>query len=899
MSNVAKLKKKAAELEQKRQFDKALAIYIQILDQSDGSLDEADVALYNRVGDLLVRKNEVGKAVDYYEKAVDLYADGGFFNNAIALCNKILRNSPGRSSIYYKLGKISAKKGFVSDAKQNFLEYADRMQKAGQLDEAFRALKEFADLCPDQDDIRLMLAEQLSKKDRKGEALQQLQTLYAKFEGEGRTSEARATVDRMKAIDPAIEPKASTAPRAPKASDLVFLDVSYDEPQQQGRTPAPPARAVAPPDSHRYEDVAPDDDLDADDEADYAEEEESSEAETFAAGDDRTPDEAADDERIEGLEASAAVEPDPWLRRGHELSDLLDFEPTAFGGAELPDERASHDTRTPTPTHDLVLPGELPMLDFTDSDEPHAGAGFDGGRDDASLDFITPFDEPIAPDVPEETGSLLDLEPPIVRDDSAELPAFGAGGVDLGFSHDDSGFLDIDQGAESLSRGSDSEENKGTHAPLEFGDSGDLQPSGFEDAGEAGEAAEPGELDAIGSGGEGGDTIGAAAATDAEPEWDLADSFATDDATDDATAPAANSIEGLRNAVQRGSGDPTLRRRLAEMLLESGQREEGLSELELTMIGFERAGDLDSADSVADEIIHINPNSVRHHQKRVEYAFRTNDKSRLGGAYLELADSLFRSGQQEKARSVYQRVLELAPDDIRAQAALSAFIEAPPDPAPAPAPRKEKKEQSGIFRRYTAQPERPAAQAEPAGPSMTTGDDDDFVNLGDWLRDDDGPRSTRMVVDERPPSGDEEADFADMLRRFKQGVAQNVAEEDHESHYDLGVAYKEMGLLDEAIAEFQKALRGTGHRVRTYEALGQCFLEQSQFQVAHTVLHRALAESGHGDDQLVGVLYLLGYASEGLQRRDEALMHYQRVFAVDIHFRDVDARIAGLQRVAG
>jgi len=49
----------------------------------------------------------------------------GFFNNAIALCNKILRNSPGRASIYYKLGKISAHKGFVSDAKINFLEYAD------------------------------------------------------------------------------------------------------------------------------------------------------------------------------------------------------------------------------------------------------------------------------------------------------------------------------------------------------------------------------------------------------------------------------------------------------------------------------------------------------------------------------------------------------------------------------------------------------------------------------------------------------------------------------------------------------------------------------------------------------------------------------------------------------
>ena len=185
MSNAAKLKKKAAEFEQKKQFDKALQLYIQILDSGADDGDEGDVALYNRVGDLLMRQGTVGDAMTYYEKAVDLYAESGFFNNAIALCNKILRQSPGRNSIYYKLGKISAKKGFISDAKQNFLEYASRMQTGGQLDEAFRALKEFADLCPDQDDIRLMLADQLSKKDRKGEALEQLQVLYREVRARG------------------------------------------------------------------------------------------------------------------------------------------------------------------------------------------------------------------------------------------------------------------------------------------------------------------------------------------------------------------------------------------------------------------------------------------------------------------------------------------------------------------------------------------------------------------------------------------------------------------------------------------------------------------------------------------------------------------------------------------
>src|SRR4051812_4257408 len=251
MSNVAKLKKQAAELEQKKQFDKALAVYVKLLDSFDEYADELDVALFNRVGDLMLRQGNVADAVDYYEKAVDRYSDTGFFNNAIALCNKILRHSPGRASVYYKLGKISAHKGFKNDAKVNFLEYADRMQKSGKVDEAFRALKEFADLCPDQDEIRLMLADQLTKADRKSEAIEQLQMLYQRYDADGRESEAKATAARMRAIDPSVEPRsAGGSDRATSTGGLVFLDLdtpaprssgSFDRPSGPFDRPLPPA----------------------------------------------------------------------------------------------------------------------------------------------------------------------------------------------------------------------------------------------------------------------------------------------------------------------------------------------------------------------------------------------------------------------------------------------------------------------------------------------------------------------------------------------------------------------------------------------------------------------------------------------------------------------------------
>ena len=85
-------------------------------------------------------------------------------------------------------------------------------------------------------------------------------------------------------------------------------------------------------------------------------------------------------------------------------------------------------------------------------------------------------------------------------------------------------------------------------------------------------------------------------------------------------------------------------------MLETGNREGGIQELDAAMLGYERSGDLAAATSVADEIVRIDPSSVKHHQKRVEYAYRTNDKTLLVESYLALADALFRSGQVDKSR---------------------------------------------------------------------------------------------------------------------------------------------------------------------------------------------------------------------------------------------------------
>src|SRR5574341_905656 len=120
-----------------------------------------------------------------------------------------------------------------------------------------------------------------------------------------------------------------------------------------------------------------------------------------------------------------------------------------------------------------------------------------------------------------------------------------------------------------------------------------------------------------------------------------------------------------------------------------------------------------------------------------------------------------------------------------------------------------------------------------------------------------------------------------MLAQFKKGIEASLGAEDVQAHYDLGIAFKEMGLIDEAIGEFQKALRGTEHRLRTSEALGTCFYEKGQFNVAATVLRRAVETDKGGDEEKIGLLYWLGRSEEEQGHAAEALTFYQRVFTVD------------------
>jgi tetratricopeptide (TPR) repeat protein len=134
-----------------------------------------------------------------------------------------------------------------------------------------------------------------------------------------------------------------------------------------------------------------------------------------------------------------------------------------------------------------------------------------------------------------------------------------------------------------------------------------------------------------------------------------------------------------------------------------------------------------------------------------------------------------------------------------------------------------------------------------------------------------------------------------MLAQFKRGIEANIEEEDWQAHYDLGVAFKEMGLLDEAIAEFQLAAKDEVRSLECCSMLGLCFMEKGMPDIAIKWFSKGLAIPGRREEEYHGLRYDLAQAYEAAGQPERALELYMEIFRENIKFRDVQERVKELQ----
>jgi tetratricopeptide (TPR) repeat protein len=188
---------------------------------------------------------------------------------------------------------------------------------------------------------------------------------------------------------------------------------------------------------------------------------------------------------------------------------------------------------------------------------------------------------------------------------------------------------------------------------------------------------------------------------------------------------------------------------------------------------------------------------------------------------------------------------------------------------------------------FASAPVAPMAAASTPAPVAANG----HANLGS------------LNVEAATPSAESLNQLAEVFQEFRSELGEMSDEdEDLETHYNLGIAYREMGLLDEAIGEFQKVAKAVQkgkpfpYMMNCSTMLGLTFMDKGEPKVASLWYQRALETPGLEEESILALRYDLGMALEAAGESKAALDSFRNVYAMNIDYRDVADRIALIQK---
>jgi tetratricopeptide (TPR) repeat protein len=147
-------------------------------------------------------------------------------------------------------------------------------------------------------------------------------------------------------------------------------------------------------------------------------------------------------------------------------------------------------------------------------------------------------------------------------------------------------------------------------------------------------------------------------------------------------------------------------------------------------------------------------------------------------------------------------------------------------------------------------------------------------------------------------------ELAGIFQEFRNDLGEQPEdeEEDLETHYNLGIAYREMGLLDEAIGEFQKVAKAVqkgkpfAYAMNCSTLLALTFMDKGEPKIASLWYKRALEVPSLDPETILALRYDLAVSLESAGDSSAALDSFRQVYAMNIDYRDVADHIATLQK---
>jgi tetratricopeptide (TPR) repeat protein len=152
------------------------------------------------------------------------------------------------------------------------------------------------------------------------------------------------------------------------------------------------------------------------------------------------------------------------------------------------------------------------------------------------------------------------------------------------------------------------------------------------------------------------------------------------------------------------------------------------------------------------------------------------------------------------------------------------------------------------------------------------------------------PSPDTVSEDPTPSEEGQTQELEEVIDTFREQMARALGD-DGAARYDLGVAYYDMGLYNEALAEFEVAVKCPGLANRTLEMMAACLAQQGRHDEVVSLLAGPLSENDKPTQERLALQYAMGLALEAVGQQEDARRHFEEVALVDIGFKDVQSRL--------
>ncbi len=340
--------------------------------------------------------------------------------------------------------------------------------------------------------------------------------------------------------------------------------------------------------------------------------------------------------------------------------------------------------------------------------------------------------------------------------------------------------------------------------------------------------------------------------------------------------------------------NPDIHIKLKQLYLEIGDKEMAVTECLAISEIYRRQGMMEEAEKFIEEARSINPDDERLLMREVESPVLSHREESLISSsfadakeeavetferptapsredYLEAfteAEFYEKQGLTDEALKVYRHLQSIFPQDEQIAQKIESLS------------KIQKTEVSEI------------AEGEDAGKTLPLSEElgSELINLNEEIL---GTEGNEPEVIESPELTE---DVMDIFEEFKKGLEGQIKEEDSDTHYNLGIAYKEMGLINDAIKEFQLARKDPKYYITSMNMLAICYKEKGLYKLAIETLEEAIRGLDKSQEEYLAMRYELADAYEKDDNIPYAFNLYTEIYGMDSGFRDVAQKIEALKK---